>query len=116
MGRRYGILALSEASLSRWSDDKPPKSQESPSTVSFQASPPRSRFQIGEHSEDDRFYDIMDIQENLAKLDQDIDGEMVQSLDLIPQKENQRTTGLRSCGITQDTPRHDYHIKLKKIC
>lgn len=116
LGTRSEISALSEASLSRWSDDKPPKSQESPSPVSFQASPPRSRFQIGEHSEDDRFYDIMDIQENLAKLDQDIDGEMVQSLDLIPQKDSPRTTGLSSRGITEDTLPHDCSIKLKESC
>lgn len=118
LGTRSGISALSEASLSRWSDDnhKTPKSQESPSPGSFQASPHRSRFQFGEHGEGDKYYDIMDIRENLAKLDQDIDGEMVQSLDLIPQKDSPRTTGLSSCGITEDTVPHDYSIKLKESC
>lgn len=98
------ISALSEGSLSRWSDVKTPKSQESPSPGSFKA----SSVQFGEHVEDDRFYDIMDMQENLTQLDHDIDGEM-KSLDLIPQKDSLRTT-----GICEDSLPHDCSIKAKE--
>lgn len=116
LGTRSEISALSEGLLSRWSDDKTPKSQGSPSPGSFQVSPHRGRFQFGEHGEDDRFCDVMDMPENLAKLDHDIDGEMVQSLDLIPQDDSLRTTSLSPCGITEDSVPHDCSIKFKESC
>lgn len=110
LGTGPDISALSEGSLSRWSDIKTPKSQESPSPGSIQA----SSLQFREHGEDDRFYDIMDMQENLAQRDNDIDGEMVKSLDLIPQKDSPRTTGLSPCGISEDSLPHDCSIKSKE--
>ena len=41
---------------------------------------------------------------------------MVQSLDLIPQKDGLRMTRLSPCSISEDSMPHDYSIKFKESC
>eukprot|EP01018_Ginkgo_biloba_P037144 Gb_15822 [translate_table: standard] len=90
LGTGSDISMLSETPLSRWSDAEISSCQDSQYHGSFQTSPQRGRFKFGAHREEDIFYDVLDMQENLTKLDSTIDSKKTQNLEITPQKSQLR--------------------------